>query len=94
MKVRSTPHKHTQIPKRDNLVVDNTIKIQTSSSTLNISQEGATLYSKYIQQTVTKVSQLHVNDIADMKMVQGRAFYANPYAKYLDESAHNMKYSA
>ena len=93
MKVRSTPHKHTQIPKRDNLVVDNTIKIQTSSSTLSISQEGATLYSHYMQQSDTKVSQLQMHDIADMKMLQGKAFYANPYAKYLDERVHSMKYS-
>jgi len=92
MRVRSTPHNHTQTPKRKNHVVDNTIKIQTSSSTLSISQEGATIYSHYIQQTNSKVSQLQMQDISNMKRVMGKDFYANPYATYLDERVYSLNY--
>ena len=69
MRIRNDIQNHLHIQKRD-LVVNNTIKIQISAAHLRISQDGATLYSHYIQSADTEVSQLQIQDIADMKTVQ------------------------
>jgi len=93
MRLGNTFQSHTQIQKRQNLVVNNTIKIQTPSVTLSISQEAAILYTDYIAQNNTPVAHFEVHDIMLMKNVQGDHFNAHPYSKYLEESIHSMRYS-
>ena len=92
MRLGNRLQSHTQIPKRKNHVVNNTIKIQTPAVILNISQAAATLYAEYISQNNTPVAQLDMQDILMMKNVQGDSFNAHFYSGFLDERVHSMRY--
>jgi hypothetical protein len=92
MKVTSTLQHQTELQTRRNPTVAKTIEIQTPATYLSISQESAILYAKHIEQITTKVAQLQMQDMESMKRVQGNGFYANPYAKYLDERVHVLRY--
>jgi len=92
MKVTSTLQHQTQLQTRRNPTVSKTIEIQTPATFLTISQESAILYAQHIEQTTTKVAQLQMQDMESMKKVQGGGFYTNPYAKYLDDRVHVLRY--
>ncbi|SFV75246.1 hypothetical protein MNB_SM-3-725 [hydrothermal vent metagenome] len=79
---------HTQQKKK--IVVDNSIRVQTSAASLHISKEAAVVYSQYISSSDAKTVQLQKDDIERMQYFQGDSFSQNPYSQYLQEQKYYL----